>query len=143
MKALTEGQYRGRDGIWAVFDLGWDTELRVGILEHDIGRVVMKRAGGYALDRGWSIAPNGLEPPFEGRSRDSIEGFTCPEASVVATGRHGRAGSRRLDRRGQLVALRHCLAPHRGKPTLSQGPADAGLFHVAKVRRAAARRRAA
>ena len=23
MKALTEGRYRGRDGIWAVFDLGW------------------------------------------------------------------------------------------------------------------------
>ena len=22
MKALTEGRYRGRDGIWAVFDLG-------------------------------------------------------------------------------------------------------------------------
>ena len=57
MKALTEGRYRGRDGIWAVFDLGWDTELRVGILEQDIGRVVMKRDGGYRLDRGWSIAP--------------------------------------------------------------------------------------
>ena len=62
MKALTEGRYRGRDGIWAVFDLGWETELRVGILEQDIGRVVMKRDGGYRLDRGWSIAPDGLEP---------------------------------------------------------------------------------
>ena len=63
MKALTEGRYRGRDGIWAVFDLGWDTELRVGILEQDIGRVVLKRDGGYRLDRGWSIAPNGLSHP--------------------------------------------------------------------------------
>ena len=52
MKALTEGRYRGRDGIWAVFDLGLGTELRVGILEQDIGRVVMKRDGGYRLDRG-------------------------------------------------------------------------------------------
>ena len=59
------------------------TELRVGILEQDIGRVVMKRDGGYRLDRGWSIAPGGLEPPYEGRSRDSTEGFTCPEASAT------------------------------------------------------------
>src|SRR3712207_2300122 len=64
MKALTEGRYRGRDGIWAVFDLDWNTELRVGILEQDIGRVVMKRDGGYRLDRGWSIAPGGVEPSF-------------------------------------------------------------------------------
>ncbi|MFL4990322.1 MAG: glycoside hydrolase family 31 protein, partial [Microvirga sp.] len=83
MKALTEGRYRGRDGIWAVFDLGWNTELRVGILEQDIGRVVMKRDGGYRLDRGWSIAPNGLEPVYEGRSRDSTEGFACPDAAVM------------------------------------------------------------
>lgn len=83
MKALTEGRYRGRDGIWAVFDLGGDTELRVGILEHDIGRVVMKRAGGYRLDRGWTIAPGGLEPPYEGRLRDSTAGFTCPDAAVA------------------------------------------------------------
>ena len=41
MKALTEGRYRGRDGIWAVFDLGWSTELRVGILEQDIGAEVV------------------------------------------------------------------------------------------------------
>jgi alpha-glucosidase len=82
MKALTEGRYRGRDGIWAVFDLGWGTELRVGLLEQDIGRVVLRRDGGYRLDRGWSIAPGGLEPPYEGRPRDSIEGFTCPETAV-------------------------------------------------------------
>lgn len=86
MKALTEGRYRGRDGIWAVFDLGWNTELRVGILEQDIGRVVMKCDGEYRLDRGWSIAPGGLEPAYEGRARDSIEGFTCPDASVSDEG---------------------------------------------------------
>ncbi|GEO13811.1 TIM-barrel domain-containing protein [Microvirga aerophila] len=83
MKALTEGRYCGRDGIWAVFDLGWNTELRVGILEQDIGRVFMKRDGGYRLDRSWSVAPGGVEPSFEGRLRDSTEGFTCPDASVT------------------------------------------------------------
>jgi alpha-glucosidase len=83
MKALTEGRYRGRDGVWVVFDLDGDTELRVGILEQDIGRVVLKRDGGYRLDRGWSVAPGGLEPSFQGRPRDSVEGFACPEATVA------------------------------------------------------------
>ena len=78
MKALTEGRYRGRDGIWAVFDLGWNTELRVGILEQDIGRVVMKRDGGYRLDRGWSIAPGGLEPAYEGSSARFHGGVQLP-----------------------------------------------------------------
>ena len=90
MKALTEGRYRGRDGIWAVFDLGWDTELRVGILEHDIGRVVMKRA--RRLSR--SIAAGASRPmdsslPSRGDCATSTEGFTCPEASVVQ--RDGRS----------------------------------------------------
>ncbi|MBM6594376.1 glycoside hydrolase family 31 protein [Microvirga pudoricolor] len=83
MKALTEARYRGRDGIWAVFDIGLGADLRVGILEKDIGRVVMKADGGYRLDRGWTIAPGGLEPPYEGRPRDSNEGFACPEAAVT------------------------------------------------------------
>jgi alpha-glucosidase len=83
MKALTTGRYRGRDGIWAVFDLDFGTELRVGILEGDIGRVMLKRAEGYRLDRGWSIAPGGLEPPYEGRRRDDLAGFSCPPAEVT------------------------------------------------------------
>ncbi len=86
MKALTTGRYRGRDGIWAVFDLDFGAELRVGLLEADIGRVVLKRPGGYRLDRGWSIAPGGLEPPYEGRPRDDLTGFACPAAEVAADG---------------------------------------------------------
>lgn len=83
MKSLTLGRYRGRDGAWAVFDLDHGVDLRVGLLEEDIGRVVMRRDGGYRLDRGWSIAPGGLEPPFEGRSRDDLAGFSCPAVTVT------------------------------------------------------------
>ena len=57
MKALTHGRILGRDGPWALFALDHGAELRVAILEHDIGRVLLKPAGGYRLDRGWSIAP--------------------------------------------------------------------------------------
>jgi alpha-glucosidase len=84
MKALTTGRYRGRDGNWAAFDLGpGPAELRIGMLESDLGRVVLKRPGGYRLDRGWSIAPGGLEPPYAGRPRDDLAGFACPDAQVT------------------------------------------------------------
>ena len=68
MKALTKARYVGRDNIWAVFDLGAHAaELRIGLLEANLGRVVLRLPGGYRLDRGWSIAPGGLEPPYQGR----------------------------------------------------------------------------
>lgn len=85
MKALTHGRYRGLDGRFAVFDLGHGTELRLAILEDDVGRIVMRRDGGYRLDRGWSIAPNRAEPPYEGRLRDDVTGFSCPEPRVAET----------------------------------------------------------
>jgi alpha-glucosidase len=82
MKALIKASYRGRDSIWAVFDLEHGYELRIGLLESDIGRVVLRRPDGYRLDRGWSIAPGGQEPGYEGRARDDVSGFTLPQAEV-------------------------------------------------------------
>lgn len=84
MKALTHGRYRGLDGRFAVFALDHGAELRLAILEDDVGRIVMRRDGGYRLDRGWSIAPNRTEPPYEGRPRDDLSGFACPEPTVRA-----------------------------------------------------------
>lgn len=83
MKALTQGRYAGRDGEAALFDLGAGATIAIRILERDIGRVTLKRPGGYRLDRGWSIAPGGIEPPYEGRSRDDLSGFACPAATVA------------------------------------------------------------
>ncbi|UZF92970.1 glycoside hydrolase family 31 protein [Bosea sp. NBC_00550] len=82
MKALTQGRYLGRDGEAALFDVGLGHTLAVRILEGDIGRVTLKPQDGYRLDRGWSIAPGGLEPAYEGRPRDDLSGFTCPSAKV-------------------------------------------------------------
>ncbi|WP_406853736.1 TIM-barrel domain-containing protein [Alsobacter sp. KACC 23698] len=83
MKALTHGRILGRDGPWALFGLDHGVELRVAILERDIGRVLLKPAGGYRLDRGWSIAPGRLEPAYAGRLREDLTGFACPPASLV------------------------------------------------------------
>lgn len=86
MKALTQGRYLGRDGEAALFDLGEGGTIAVRILEGDIGRVTLKPRDGYRLDRGWSIAPGGLEPPYEGRPRDDLSGFSCPQARVSEAG---------------------------------------------------------
>ena len=87
MKALTEGRYRSRDGNAVLFDVGHRATvlatIRVSILERDIGRVTLKRAEGYRLDRGWAIAPNELEPPFAGRPRDDVSGFANPPVAVT------------------------------------------------------------
>lgn len=84
MKALTQGRYLGRDGEAALFDVGLGHTLVVRILEGDIGRVTLKPEGGYRLDRGWSIAPGGLEPSYAGRPRDDLSGFACPRVSIKA-----------------------------------------------------------
>lgn len=86
MKALTQGRYLGRDGEAALFDVGLGATLAVRILESDIGRVSLRPKDGYRLDRGWAIAPGGLEPAYEGRARDDLSGFSCPKASVSEAG---------------------------------------------------------
>ena len=87
MKALTKGRYIGRDGHWAVFEVAerlgrLSAQIRIAMPERDMGRVALKGAEGYRLDRGWSIAPGGLEPPYEGRPREDLSGFSCPPVTV-------------------------------------------------------------
>ncbi len=87
MKALTTARHDGGDGSWTRFTVtdrhgGNARQFRIAILERDIGRVVMRPEDGYRLDRGWSIAPGGMEPPFAGRAREDLAGFACPEVTV-------------------------------------------------------------
>lgn len=92
MKALTHGRFRGLDGHAALFDLATGpaaatlATLRIAILESDIGRVTLCRPEGYRLDRGWAIAPDSAEPPFEGRLRNDISGFANPATTVSEDG---------------------------------------------------------
>ena len=48
------------------------------VLEENLFRVLIKRKGELALDRTWSIAPE-KDVPWEGRHRDDISGFSCPD----------------------------------------------------------------
>jgi alpha-glucosidase len=92
MKAVTTARLIGRDGPRVSFAGDVDTSITVTVLEPAIIRVTMLRKEGWKLDRTWSLAPNGLEPPFEGRARADLTGFSCPdfivsedEARVVIT----------------------------------------------------------
>lgn len=56
--------------------------LRIAILEANLLRVSLLKDKTWRLDRSWSVAPDG-DAPFEGRSRDSHAGFTCPAFDFV------------------------------------------------------------
>lgn len=83
MKALVAARYLGQEGSWFRFELDHGVEARLAFPEPDIGRVVFRRAGGYRLDRGWSIAPDRGEPGYEGRPRDDLSGFSLPATSIA------------------------------------------------------------
>ncbi len=51
------------------------------VLEPAMFRVLVKRQGELALDRTWSIAPT-QDVPWEGRPRESLEGFSLPDFTL-------------------------------------------------------------
>ena len=53
----------------------------VKVLEDDLIRVCLLKDGDYRLNRTWAIAPAG-DVPWEGRPRDDVSGFTCPDFAL-------------------------------------------------------------
>ncbi|TNJ41743.1 TIM-barrel domain-containing protein [Phaeobacter sp. B1627] len=58
--------------------------LRISVLEETLFRVSLQKDGDWRLDRTWTIAPVG-DAPWEGRSRDTMAGFSCPAPKVGVT----------------------------------------------------------
>ncbi|EQB4041953.1 TIM-barrel domain-containing protein [Cronobacter sakazakii] len=58
--------------------------LCLWVLEPGLFRVAVKRRGAYTLNRTWSIAP-GNDTPWEGRPRDSLDGFSLPGFTLDET----------------------------------------------------------
>jgi alpha-glucosidase len=83
MKAITSARFLKRDGARVVFEADYGARFVVTVLDHGLVRVTLLRAGGWRLDRTWSIAPGGAEPPFEGRSREDLSGFPCPDFTIA------------------------------------------------------------
>jgi alpha-glucosidase len=83
MKAITGARLLGREGPRLSFDADHGSRLAVTVLDDTLVRVTLLRPEGWRLDRTWSIAPGGEEPPYEGRSRDDLTGFACPDFTVT------------------------------------------------------------
>ncbi|MEM8703835.1 MAG: alpha-glucosidase, partial [Pseudomonadota bacterium] len=78
MKALTAWQFLARteNGIRLIVE--GRHRFNILVLEDDLVRVSLLKDGTYRLDRTWAIAPEG-DVPFEGRKRDDVAGFSCPD----------------------------------------------------------------
>jgi len=82
MKALRNWFYAGSSGNGFVLTVEDRHRLVVKVLEHDLVRVSLLKDGRYRLDRTWAIAPAG-DAPWQGRPRDDLSGFSCPDYALV------------------------------------------------------------
>ncbi len=65
------------------------------VLEQGMFRVLIKRENRLALNRTWSIAPQS-DVPWEGRARESLEGFALPELELEKSGDTLRISTEKL-----------------------------------------------
>jgi alpha-glucosidase len=71
------------NGLDATLEQGW--RLRIRAMGEALLRVVIEPATGLPVDRSWMIAPEG-DGPWEGRSREAMEGFTPPPVTLEPAG---------------------------------------------------------
>ena len=105
MKAITSARFLERDGARVVFEADYGARLTVTVLDHALVRVSLLRATGWRLDRTWSIAPGGEDPPFAGRSRDDLSGFPCPDFALARDDNSVTITTRTLTARVRLNSL--------------------------------------
>ena len=90
MEPLSAGSFVGREADGAVFDLGNGWRCRIFVLADDLCRVLFSRHGRLKEPRSWTIAPAGVDVPWEGRDRLDTSVFPRPPFAVE----EGRDGYR-------------------------------------------------
>ncbi len=87
MKAIPGRSVESADGHGVRVALADGGRFEVQVLEQHLVRVRMRPAAGYKEPRTWAVAPvTGEDVAWEGRSRDDLAGFSCPEAQCVRQG---------------------------------------------------------
>lgn len=78
MKTLETWTLASRDAHGVTLQVEGRHRMRIDVLEDAQFRVQLLKDGVWRQGRSWSVAPEGPLAP-EGRSRTSLEGFSCPE----------------------------------------------------------------
>lgn len=78
MKALRNWQFSERTATGFRLEVENRHSLQISVLENALVRVSLLKDGVYRLARTWAIAPE-EDTPWEGRQRDDLSGFDCPE----------------------------------------------------------------
>lgn len=90
MKPFAAAGWRAQPGgpeADALASLGASGQLRLVFLSESMARVSWQGPQGFREPRTWAIAPvAGEDVPWQGRDRDSLEGFTRPTLSVATNG---------------------------------------------------------
>lgn len=90
MKPVAAAGWRAQPGgpeADALASLGASGQLRLVFLSETMARVSWQGPQGFREPRTWAIAPvAGEDVPWQGRDRDSLEGFTRPTLSVATNG---------------------------------------------------------
>lgn len=86
MKTLKDWTLQGRNGAAVTLLTDGLRRMRIVVLDRDLIRVSLIGPDGWRLGRSWSVAPDG-DTPFQGRSRDVLSGFACPDFDLSETDR--------------------------------------------------------
>jgi alpha-glucosidase len=116
-------RFAGRDGARLLFAAEQGPARAVlTLLERDVVRLQWQPAGAETLARTWSVVGRAGDVPPEGRARDDLSVFTCPEPEVTtsAGGVTLRGEGVRVDVALAPFALRWCLPD--GTPVLTDHP---------------------
>ncbi|MEM9632782.1 MAG: TIM-barrel domain-containing protein [Pseudomonadota bacterium] len=81
MKALNSWQFAEHLRTGIVLEVEGKHRLQISVLETSLIRICLLKDGEYRLSRTWAVAPGG-DVPWDGRWRDALAGFSCPDFSV-------------------------------------------------------------
>ena len=113
-------RFAGRDGPRLVFEsLQGPARALLTLLEDDVVRLQWQPHGAARVTRTWAVVGRAGDVSPEGRARDDLSGFRCPEPVVEAEGERVLLRGARLSVEVTLApfALRWCLPD--GTPVLS------------------------
>jgi alpha-glucosidase len=96
----------GRDGARLDLAAAEGERAHIFVLEEDIVRLVVLPSGLFSMARTWAVGPGGLEPPWEGRDRFDVTGFSCPPFKLDESGETLIAETARLRLTIALAGLR-------------------------------------